>query len=150
MHAELCNVIRKLRQDSDSEKLGGLSTNTASSTILSVALIDHASHIQYQTIPYLASAINLAMSHTRDPIFCGCRSWPTEPQNLSCVHLKGVYFMVMHLIVMHVTGMCLMSVYLIDVLYDPPPYKPWSICRDLSCKIRTKSIKVPIGHRRDQ
>jgi hypothetical protein len=74
---------------------------------------------------------------------------------LTGVHLMGMYLISVHLtgvhlMGVHLTGVHLMGVYLVGVrvLYgyvyvskskkalekppDPPPYKRWSICRDLS------------------
>jgi hypothetical protein len=50
--------------------------------------------------------------------------------HLTGVHLTGMYLMDMYLRGVHLTGMYFMDVY----IPDPPPYKRWSICRDLSYK----------------
>ena len=76
---------------------------------------------------------------------------------LTGVHLMGVYLINVHLIGVHLMSVYLMGVHLIDVyfmgmymfpiqkgfgenLQIPPPYKRWSICRDLSCKIRVFAL----------
>jgi hypothetical protein len=77
---------------------------------------------------------------------------------LTGVYLMGVCLFGVYLTGVHLTGMCLMGMHLIGVhlidayfmdmymfpnpkrLWEKPPdpsfYKRWSICRDLSCKIR--------------
>jgi hypothetical protein len=61
------------------------------------------------------------------------------------VHLTGAYLMRVyltgvHLISVYLTGVHFMDVYFMDVYFmdmyipDLPPYKRWSIYRDLSCK----------------
>jgi hypothetical protein len=54
------------------------------------------------------------------------------------VHLTGV-----HLIGVYLIGTHLIDVYFMDVyiFQNPPPYKRWSICRDLSCKIRVFALR---------
>jgi hypothetical protein len=89
--------------------------------------------------------------------------------HLTSLHLMSVCLTSLHFMSMHLIGMYLMGVHLIDVYFmdvyvskskkalgkppDPPPYKRWSICRDLSCKRRvfaprdkrSLSASVPMG-----
>jgi hypothetical protein len=69
------------------------------------------------------------------------------------VHLTGAHHKGVHLIGVYVMGVHLTDVYFMDVYMfpnpkrllrkppDPPPHKRWSICRDLSCKIRVFALR---------
>jgi hypothetical protein len=68
------------------------------------------------------------------------------------VHLTGVYLMGVHLMGVYLMGVHLIDVYFMDMHMfpnpkrlwgippGPPPYKRWSICRDLSCKLRVFAL----------
>jgi hypothetical protein len=72
--------------------------------------------------------------------------------HLTGVHLTGVYLMGLHLIGVYLMGVHLINVYFMDMYMFPnqkrlwgqppsPPYEPWLICRDLSCKIRVFAVR---------
>jgi hypothetical protein len=86
---------------------------------------------------------------------------------LTGVRLMGVYLMGVQLIGVYLMGVHLIDVYFMDVYVfpnpkrlwgnppDPPPYKRWSICLDLSCEIRVfvlrdkiRELRIEISGRR--
>jgi hypothetical protein len=63
--------------------------------------------------------------------------------HLMGVHLMSVYFTGVHIISAYLMGVHLIDVYIMGVyIPDLPPCKRWSICRDLSCKLRVFALQA--------